>query len=103
MCVYSMVQCIFLFNIRSIELHTLHLNRVFSSESVHYLREGGRYYLVCHYTDKLKASVTYIYIGILWPLEIKQLTVWQQILEVYFWELNLTSMAIIHFKLKLMG
>ena len=50
MCVYSMVQCIFLFNIRSIELHTLHLNRVFSSESVHYLGEGGRY-LVCHYIN----------------------------------------------------
>ena len=53
---------------------------------------------------KLKASVTYIillyiYIGILWPLEIKQLTGNRSKL----WELNLTSMIIIHFKLKLMG
>ena len=40
-CVYSMAHCVCLFNIRSIELHTLHLNMVMV-ESVHDLGVGGR-------------------------------------------------------------
>ena len=42
--VYSMAHCVCLFNIRSIELHTLHLNKVlvlFFSELVHDLGVGG--------------------------------------------------------------
>ena len=56
-CVYSMAHYVCLFNIRNIELHTLHLNRVLvllSSETVHDLGVGERHLAISLY--KLKAN-----------------------------------------------
>ena len=56
MYVYSMAHCVCLLNIKSIELHTLHLNIQIPSESVHDLGVGGRHLAISLY--KLKASGT---------------------------------------------